>query len=124
LRNGDPRNGDPIVVSGERPTIDAGGEVKVDGISAGRLKTVDFTEPFSVRKVGHGLFEKTAPYIPEGKAEGVEVKQGFIELSNVMAVKEMTRMIEVIRSYETYQKILQSFDEVEARASNDVGMVA
>jgi flagellar basal body rod protein FlgG len=41
-----------------------------------------------------------------------------------MAVKEMTRMIEVIRSYETYQKILQSFDEVEARASNDVGMVA
>jgi len=54
-------------------------------------------------------------------AEDVRVSQGFIELSNVDAVKMMTEMIEVLRGYESYQKIIRSVDEVNSRAINEIG---
>ncbi|MDY6971873.1 MAG: flagellar basal body rod C-terminal domain-containing protein, partial [Thermodesulfobacteriota bacterium] len=60
----------------------------------------------------------------ESEAEGTEVMQGFIELSNVDAIRGMTEMIEVLRAYESYQKVIQSIDEVTSKAINEVGRLA
>ncbi len=52
------------------------------------------------------------------------MRQGFVELSNVDAIRVMTEMIDVLRGYESYQKIIQSIDDVSSKAINDVGRLA
>jgi len=36
----------------------------------------------------------------------------------------MLKMIDVLRTYESYQKVIQSLDEIDSRATRDVGAVA
>jgi flagellar basal body rod protein FlgG len=36
----------------------------------------------------------------------------------------MLKMIDVLRIYESYQKVIQSMDETDSRATRDVGAVA
>ena len=59
----------------------------------------------------------------ESRMENTGVSQGFIELSNVNAIRMMTEMIEVLRGYESYQKAIKTADEANAKAINDVGKV-
>jgi flagellar basal-body rod protein FlgG len=49
------------------------------------------------------------------------IQQGFLEGSNVNAVKAMTELIEVQRGYESYQKIIQTIGELDARLIGGVG---
>ncbi len=46
-----------------------------------------------------------------------------MEQSNVETVAEMTRMIETNRFYESFQKLMQTIDELNAKAISDVGQV-
>ena len=72
-------------------------------------------------KAGDTLFRPPAAGVAEVKADNFRVSQGFIELSNVEVVKMMTEMIEVLRGYESYQKVIQASDESNSKAINDVG---
>jgi flagellar basal-body rod protein FlgG len=49
------------------------------------------------------------------------VAQGFLEMSNVEAVRSMTEMIEILRGYESYQRVIRSIDEANAKSINEVG---
>ncbi len=129
-RNGWPvlgESGEVSVESRENPnlhkkfSVDEEGNISVDGDPVDRLRLVDFPQPYNLTKVGEALF-KAKDFGPgEIQAEDVRVSQGFIELSNVDAVNMMTKMIEVLRGYETYQKIIRSVDEVNSRAINEIG---
>ena len=44
-----------------------------------------------------------------------------IELSNVDAIRVMTEMIEVLRGYESYQKVIRTIDDVTSKLINEVG---
>jgi len=129
------RNGWPVLGEGGEITItstanphkyakfavDEQGHVAVDGRPAGRLRIVDFADISRLSKAGDTLFKPPAGGAPETPAEDVKVSQGFIELSNVDSVKMMTEMIEVLRGYESYQKIIQSADETYSQAIHQVG---
>jgi len=131
-RNGWPvlgESGEISVDSEENPhqykkfSVDEEGNISVDGNQVDSLRLVDFPQPYNLTKVGEALF-KPADSGPGGiQAEGIRVSQGFIELSNVDAVKMMTEMIEVLRGYESYQKIIRSVDEVNSRAINEIGQI-
>ena len=51
------------------------------------------------------------------------MKQGYLEGSNVKVIVEMARMIEASRYFETCAKAVKSYDEMTARAANDLGKV-
>jgi len=102
-------------------SVDEQGNISVDGNQIGNLRLVDFPHPYNLTKVGEALFKPSDSGLGETPAEDVRVSQGFIELSNVDAVKMMTEMIEVLRGYESYQKIIRSVDEVNSRAINEIG---
>lgn len=53
----------------------------------------------------------------------LEVKQGFLEMSNVPQVNEMIKLIEVSREFESNQKVLHMIDETLGKAVNDLGRV-
>ncbi|MBE9582440.1 MAG: flagellar biosynthesis protein FlgG, partial [Proteobacteria bacterium] len=40
---------------------------------------------------------------------------------NVAVTEEMIRMVEALRNFESYQKVLQTFDETDGKAINEVG---
>ncbi|QCX32330.1 flagellar hook-basal body complex protein [Caloramator sp. E03] len=52
-----------------------------------------------------------------------DVKQGYLEKSNVDATEIITDMIKIMRSYEANQKVLQQMDETLGKAINEVGSV-
>lgn len=132
-RNGMPvmgESGEITVDGSENPqrfkrfSVDEEGYVSVDGSQIDRLRIVDFPKPYPLTKVGETLFKSVGPDGAENPAEDFRVSQGAIELSNVDAVKMMTEMIEVLRGYESYQKIIRSVDEINSRSINEIGKLA
>jgi flagellar basal-body rod protein FlgG len=129
-RNGFPvlgEGGEITVKSNENPNqyaqfaVDEQGNVSVDGQQLDTLRIVKIAELSRLTKAGDTLFKPPAAGAGEGRAENFRVSQGFIELSNVEVVKMMTEMIEVLRGYESYQKVIQASDESNPKAINDVG---
>jgi flagellar basal-body rod protein FlgF len=53
-------------------------------------------------------------------APGTVVESGFIETSNVDAVKEMIDILSAQRAFETAQKTLVAIDDTRSKAVNDV----
>ncbi|MFQ5431473.1 MAG: flagellar basal-body rod protein FlgF [Nitrospinota bacterium] len=83
-----------------------------------QIKVVDFPDKNVLQKRGGGLY--AAPDSVKPKASTAFVKQGYVESSNINAVTEMTKMITALRTYEAFQKAIQSHDQMTARLIADV----
>jgi flagellar basal-body rod protein FlgG len=55
--------------------------------------------------------------------DNVEVKQGFMEMSNVDPTQAMVDMMTASRMYEANQKVVQAYDRSMDKAANEVGRV-
>jgi flagellar basal body rod protein FlgG len=56
-------------------------------------------------------------------SEDALVNQGSLEMPNTTPVIEMTKMVETMRAYESYMKVIQTFDEVDTELINELGKV-
>ena len=112
-----------IKIEGTEVNIDRDGGISVDGIPGESLRVVDFAEYAQLRKVGDNLYENRGGKENELTAERCEVNQHHTEMSNVNVVQKMIKMINVARVCESYQKVIQSLDEIDTRATRDVGAV-
>lgn len=90
-----------------------------------RLKMINFPKLRYVKKTGESLYIETEysgkPFIIE--QDRPKVRQGFLEASNVNPVIEMVNLIEVHRSYEANQKMIQAHDAALGRVINDIGKI-
>lgn len=122
---GEPVLGDrgPIVAKGKDIKIDQQGLITIDGGQVGKLKIVTFDQPKMLERAGNGVFSAPA-------AAGVRVKQdpqlisNSVELSNVNAVQQMVSMIEIQRTMETYQKLIQTITDQDKISTTRVGRLA
>ena len=73
----------------------------------GKLRLVAFANPQRLQKDGASTFNTPNGVTPQAPTVDVRVVQGAIEKSNVRAVVEMTRMIELTRAYSEVAGILQ-----------------
>jgi len=115
------KKGGPISLKGEKIEINTLGEVFVDGQFVDALRIADFSPPNVLKKEGNGLFAVIDPTVQENPATGAQVRQGFLENSNVSPVALMAELIETMRGYETYQKAIHLFDETLGKMNNEVG---
>ena len=102
--------------------INADGSIRVrEGSSAnsdasrGKLRVVNFETPHLLKKDASSTFEASDAMQPRPVTES-RIVQGAIEKSNVQGVLEMTRMIEVSRSYTEVAAILQQQGEMRRDA--------
>ena len=116
--------GGEISIEGSRIEISEEGEVIVDGDVAGVLKVVDFNDPSVLKKAGNSLFKANDANAGPVNAEGYRIAHGALEASNVDAIRTMTEIIETLRVFETYQKVIRSADDATAKAVNEVGIPA
>ena len=98
---------------------DTGGEGG-EGRLAGKLKLVDFAQPYRLVKEGSGLFRAYDP-ADMVSPRNLKVHQGHLENSNVEMIREMTAMIEVQRMTEAFQKAIQSSDQMSGTLISQIG---
>jgi flagellar basal-body rod protein FlgG len=128
LVNGDGKpvlgtDGIPITINGEEIAISEDGSIEVDGGVVATLDVVTFPYNDRLKKEGGSLISYTGPATDEQPSTDFEVKQGHLEQSNVEIVREMTEMVTTNRHYESFQKLIQTIDELNAKAASEVGKV-
>ncbi len=112
----------PIAIDGEDVQVDETGGIHVDGSKVGQLGIVTFEHPHKFAKQGESLLVYNGPVSDEREFSGA-IEQGSLEQSNVATVREMTKMVETSRYYESFQKLMQTIDEMDAKAIGEVGQV-
>jgi flagellar basal-body rod protein FlgF len=90
------------------------GTVSTDQGQRGKIRMVRFADPRALTSEGSNLFGSAAAPLPAGPEARLET--GAIELSNVKAVIEMTRLMEVQRSYQSVSNMLSKTDELRSKA--------
>ena len=105
--------------------IDGNGRVFDDKSEVDSIRVAMFSKDDQLRKQGDSLFFKLdgTPLTEDDNVEHVQVKQGYLESSNVNVVKEMVQMITAYRAYESSAKAIQTQDETLNKAANDVGAI-
>jgi flagellar basal-body rod protein FlgF len=118
-------DGGPIAIpiTGNDIGISQTGDIEVDGATIDRFKVVTFADLNKLDKQGNSLFVYQGPQTDQRPATQATVHQGALEQPNTAVVKEMSKMVETMRLFEAYQKVIQSFDETDTKAINEIGLV-
>lgn len=115
-----------IQFSGQKGNIaiSASGEVFQNQENIGKISVVDVDKLPALKKVGSSMFalkENMNPQIME--ANQVKIHQGYLEGSNVNVIHEMTDLIKTTRLFESTQKAIQAYDNMERILANDVAKI-
>lgn len=114
--------GGAIRLQGSKVDIGAKGEVTVDGNPAGTINIVDFPKPYNLTKAAGAMFIPTNPQVSPQTATG-EIRQGYLEGSNVETISEMVQMIETSRYFDACQRVVRGFDDIAAKATTEIGRI-
>lgn len=91
----------------------------------GQLTMANFVNEAGLKPMGDNLFQQTAASgeaivaAPEDPGFGY-LKQGYLESSNVDAVKEITNLISAQRAYEMNSKVITTADEMASIVSKNL----
>jgi len=100
-------NGTPIIVAPNEAQINIAndGTVSTENGQIGQMRIVNFANEQSLKKSGDGTYITTATANTVARPQ---LTQGMLEDSNVEAISQMTTMLQVQRSYQSIQNILDN----------------
>lgn len=110
-----------IVLRGADLSILADGTVLDGEEPIARLLIVDATDAGALDRVGDGLY--TAPAETMQALPDAQVRHKWLEASNISAAREMLSMMAALRSAESGQRIIQTYDELMGRALTAFGQL-
>ncbi len=99
--------------------IEGDGTIYQNGTAVARIQVTDFEDYNYLEKYGENYYRPV-----EGartRTADVNIRSGYLEMSNVNTVTEMVDMISVTRAYESNQKIIQTYDSSLEIAVNQLG---
>jgi flagellar basal-body rod protein FlgF len=118
------QNTDHDISIGEDGTITVReGASATSDSTRGQLQLARFDNATQLQKQGSSLFLAPAGVTPQPAPLTVRVVQGAIEQSNVSAVSEMARMVEITRTYEQIASVLQQENTERATALDKLSAV-
>lgn len=105
----------PIVIApGEHEIrVSGDGTVSTENGDIGKIPLVTFDNEQDMESVGNSLLATEQAPIAAARAE---ISQGMLEGSNVAAVTEITRMIELLRSYQAANQMITTEEERQKQA--------
>lgn len=112
----------PVQVGAGDLSVGPDGTISVNGNAVARLRLVEFDVP-ALQKVGENYLAPRDPATAPRPATGTQVRQGYLESSNVDLSRTMVSLIEIQRAYELSARALQMQDQTLGAAINDVGRV-
>ena len=114
--------GAPITVPAEqggRISVLTDGTVNGPGGPLGRIAVTAFDNESLVSPIGNNLLTGTGGR--ELPAEQTRLRSGGLESSNVQPIVETTQMVEVLRSYQTSQRMSDSLGDMRRNAIGRLG---
>ncbi len=112
-------NGERIFIGEGEVSISSDGRIIVNGEERGGLAVAN-PRLEDIRRMGEGMYA-VAPGTFVAEAEEFEIKQGFLERSNIDLTGEVTRALEALRAYETNQRMVQAHDSILKMAASRLG---
>lgn len=110
-----------LSVGSENFAVGQGGEVMLGVDVVGELSVVSAENMDLFHKEGSSLYStKETINAQVAPTRRFRLHQGAIEKSNVNIVQEMTDMIKTTRLFESTQKAIQAYDQMNAKLVNDV----
>ena len=108
--------GGPITVpvGSGKLTISNDGTLSGENGTIGQVGLFDFADEAKLKRAANGLYDPVDQ--PAQPATGSKMMQGMLEQSNVQAIIEMTRMIDIHRAYQATQQLVRSDHEQAIRA--------
>ncbi len=105
------------IVIGNDGTVSVQLQGTTNMTTVGQVSITDFANPMGLQPAGENLYKETsasgAATVGVGGQSGMgQVRQGFLETSNVNIVEEMVAMIETQRAYEMNSKAISTTDEM------------
>ncbi len=112
--------GGPITTGSQNTAlrIEANGQVFDGNQNLGALDIVEFPANTSLLRAKNGYFKPASPQAVPAPAADCAVQQGALEEANFNVVQEMTQMIDTMRNFEAYHKIIQTYEQMDAQLTN------
>ena len=111
---------EPIYVGGSKFSLDAENNINIEGIgTTDKLLTADLKNYNSLEPLGGNYTTVDTPIYNVT----VNVKQNYLETSNVDPSTELVKLMEVKRQFETNQKFVKMQDDTLQKAANELGRV-
>ncbi|MGH6957970.1 MAG: flagellar basal-body rod protein FlgF [Caulobacteraceae bacterium] len=116
--------GGPIVLDPKLGpvAIATNGDISQHGQNVGKLSVVTFDSLAALSKAGGNLYRNVSNLAPKA-ATSAEVRQGFLEGSNVQPVKQITRLIEINQAYNAITNMMSSASQLSTAAIQRLGAV-
>jgi flagellar basal-body rod protein FlgG len=99
------------------------GEIIKDNEIIDKIKIENFSNSGDLRKIGGTYYKLNEEMIGEKIAFEGAVLQNYVESSNVDAIQEMVKLVNVSKNYESSQKIISAIDATLDKVINEVGML-
>ena len=119
------KNGVITIPEGEF-SVDREGVIRdKDGNEFNQITTVNYPKPYALEKNGNSMFVTLNSNQAELRAD-IEIKQMYVEESNVdelSSMLEMISMMESMRQYESNQKVVQLQDQATGQLLSQIGRV-
>jgi len=118
-------NGQPIIINdtnGAGVWLSEDNVLYAGGVEVGKIDVVVFDNNQGLQRIGNNMYVQ-ADASGDPTVGNSRIKQGYIEGSNVNPVESMVSLIDLYRQYEAQQKTLQTVDELDKSAINNVGKV-
>lgn len=92
-------------------------------VFVGEMELAKFSSPSQLESIGQGLYKATdasglAYYGKPGEDGFGDIKQGFVEVSNVSMVDEMVNLMLAQRAYQLNARVVQTADQLMETANN------
>lgn len=102
-------------------TVSATGEVSQGEDLKGKLRLTEFNDPKLLTSAGGGLFLPGDPNLQPKPTTTTQVRQGYLEGSNMSPTIEMASLLTSMRMFEANQRIIQAQDERMGRVISELG---
>ena len=110
-----------IQASGNQLTVASTGEVYDGQDQIGKISVLDIQDAGALKKQGGSLYSLKENYGEQLRlATDYKLHQGFLEMSNVNILEEMTDLIKASRVFEATQKAIQGHDDMDEKLVNQV----
>ncbi len=118
-------DGGPIQIpDNAKVAVNEQGQVMADGEVVGNVGLVTFEDLGVLEKKGENLLQlKENAQAQELPAEDSQVRQGYLESSNVEVVKQMVNMVDTMRNFESLQRVMKNSREADEKVTRQVGTV-
>jgi len=122
-QDGDPVDGNIVVDPKKGPvTISPNGVVSLSGQQVGKIPVYNFDSLAALSKAGNNQYSNDSNLTPTA-APNAQVRQGFLEQSNVEPIRQITRLIEINRAYDAIANMMSSTEDLSNSSIQRLGAV-